>query len=413
MGQSLIRYSAVACIVAGGLFMGGTGAVAFAEGPADGTGVDPADPGNTQAPEPTATPRGFRIPNWLRLPAFGAAPGETPRVGYIAPPLMNLPAMMESTTTPDGTSTTRQTATVTLPFVIGNPAKLRGRQPAGAAVIPDDSPPAGVDVTSTAQPGGTSTVEPGGNSTAQVDGTSPEQETKPSATTTRQQIPTIDLTSLVPRRVQGPPLTIKNPLRELLAPDVNLDAPITQQLLPTPLVALLNAVAEQVPLAGLVITPVMEFADLVIPMLLSDVVVPTLPAMSQAAVPGAKLPANKSAPFARSELPPAELAPMGMDIFQAPASTQPLPQSVGVEEPQAPPEPPSPDPGVAPLSDPISYRAGYSDYLRNAGMAQITAIAVPGAAAILLFSLGGGFVGYRQARAGHVIRAEGITRFLH
>lgn len=102
---------------------------------------------------------------------------------------------------------------------------------------------------------------------------------------------------------------------------------------------------------------------------------------------------------------------MGMDV-SAPASQQPLPLSLGVEQPQAPPAPPKPDSGVASLSDPVAYRAGYSDYLRNAGMAQITAIAVPGAAAILLFSLGGGFIGYRQARAGHVIRAEGLVRFL-
>ena len=60
----------------------------------------------------------------------------------------------------------------------------------------------------------------------------------------------------------------------------------------------------------------------------------------------------------------------------------------------------------------MAFRAGYSDYLRNAGVAQITAIAVPGAVAILLFSVGGGFIGYRQARAGHVIRAKGIARFL-
>lgn len=391
--------------------MGGTGAVAFADTPADETGgVDPTvgdgtTHGTTQSPEPTSTPRGFRIPNWMRLPAFGAAPGETPRVGFIAPPVMNLPATMESTT--------RQTATVTLPFVIGNPTKPSGRRPAGAVVVPDESPPAGVDATSTAQPEGSSTAQVNGTPSLQVDGTSPEQETTPSATATRREPLTIDLTPLAPRNLQGPPLTIQNPLRQLLPADLDLNAAIVPQLLPTPLVALLNAVSEQVPLADLVISPVMEFvippffSDVVIPMLLSDVVVPTLPAMSPAAIPGAKLPMGKLAAFARSESPPAELAPMGMDMVQAPP-----PLSSGAEWPQAPPAPVSPDPGVSPLGDPISYRAGYSDYLRNAGMAQITAIAVPGAAAILLFSLGGGFIGYRQARAGHVIRAEGIARFL-
>jgi hypothetical protein len=97
---------------------------------------------------------------------------------------------------------------------------------------------------------------------------------------------------------------------------------------------------------------------------------------------------------------------MGMDVPVAPAQgpTSPTGETAG--------PPTAPHNEVSPLSEPVAFRAGYSDYLRNAGMAQITAIAVPGAVAILLFSLGGGFIGYRQARAGHIIRGEGITRFL-
>jgi hypothetical protein len=64
------------------------------------------------------------------------------------------------------------------------------------------------------------------------------------------------------------------------------------------------------------------------------------------------------------------------------------------------------------MGEQVEFRAGYSDYLRNAGMAQITSIALPGIAGILLVTMGGGVIGYRQARAGHVIRAEGIARFL-
>ena len=211
----------------------------------------------------------------------------------------------------------------------------------------------------------------------------------------------------------GPPLTIQNPLRQLLPADIDFDQPITEQLLPTPLVALLTAVSQQIPLAGLVISPVIEFADTVIPLLLSDVVLPTpqLAVTVPTAIPKIQPLVGKPAPtlLARNAAPPVDLAPMGMDMFVPASPQQPLPLSSGVEAPQAPP---GPDSGVASLSDPVAYRAGYSDYLRNAGMAQITAIAVPGAAAILLFSLGGGFIGYRQARAGHVIRAEGITRFL-
>jgi hypothetical protein len=96
---------------------------------------------------------------------------------------------------------------------------------------------------------------------------------------------------------------------------------------------------------------------------------------------------------------------MGMDVPQAPLT--PAPPTF---EPPHWPSPSGHD--VTALSDPVAFRAGYGDYLRNAGMAQITAIAVPGAAAILIFTVGGGFIGYRQARAGHVIRAEGMSRFL-
>ena len=96
---------------------------------------------------------------------------------------------------------------------------------------------------------------------------------------------------------------------------------------------------------------------------------------------------------------------MGMDVSQAPQST-----FAGVNPPQQPYQAPPAD--VSLVSEPIAFRAGYSEYLRNAGLARITAIAVPGAVAILLFTVGGGFIGYRQARAGHVIRAERITRFL-
>ena len=179
------------------------------------------------------------------------------------------------------------------------------------------------------------------------------------------------------------------------------------------------AVEERVPLAGLLISPVMNatvppfFADVVIA-LLSDIVVPTLPL--GAIVPNLTIPnpvslldsAALSMSLPASGPPPPEIAPMGMDVPQAPA-----PEPTPAPPPVGPPQRPNPpDNHLAPLSEQVAFRAGYSDYLRNAGMAQITAIAAPGAVAILLFSVGGGFIGYRQARAGHVIRAEGIARFL-
>ena len=61
---------------------------------------------------------------------------------------------------------------------------------------------------------------------------------------------------------------------------------------------------------------------------------------------------------------------------------------------------------------PASFRAGYGEYLRTARVEQIAAVAVPGVAGILLLTGAGGVLGYRQARAGHAIRANGTARFV-
>jgi len=61
---------------------------------------------------------------------------------------------------------------------------------------------------------------------------------------------------------------------------------------------------------------------------------------------------------------------------------------------------------------PDSYRAGYPQYLRSAKLADIAGIALPGVAGIVALTAIGGLVGYRQAKAGHIIRAAGTVRFL-
>ncbi|MBJ7341415.1 hypothetical protein [Mycolicibacterium sp.] len=61
---------------------------------------------------------------------------------------------------------------------------------------------------------------------------------------------------------------------------------------------------------------------------------------------------------------------------------------------------------------PASYRAGYGEYLRSAGVGQMAAVAVPGVTGILVLTGAGGVVGYRQARAGHAVRANGTARFM-
>ena len=64
---------------------------------------------------------------------------------------------------------------------------------------------------------------------------------------------------------------------------------------------------------------------------------------------------------------------------------------------------------VAPAS---SYRIGYTEYLRTAGLPQVAALAMPGIAGILVLTGAGGLVGYRQAKAGNAVRAGGTARFI-
>lgn len=137
-------------------------------------------------------------------------------------------------------------------------------------------------------------------------------------------------------------------------------------------------------------------------------------------------------------IPPRELLPESPVLPVIPDLAGPLPAivvppgvpgiagSVGNSEltTPAPESPPPPAAGrVAPAERPAaprtgdgqvvasSYRAGYGEYLRTAGMYEVAAVAVPGATGIMLLTGAGGFIGYRQARAGLVIRSRGAARF--
>ncbi|WP_395309430.1 hypothetical protein V4U86_00855 [Mycobacterium sp. AMU20-3851] len=88
--------------------------------------------------------------------------------------------------------------------------------------------------------------------------------------------------------------------------------------------------------------------------------------------------------------------------------------SDGDREPPVTPGAPAERParsGDADVAVPASYRAGYREYLRTADIRQVAAVAVPGATAIMLLTGAGGVIGYRQARAGHAIRAGAAGRF--
>jgi hypothetical protein len=55
---------------------------------------------------------------------------------------------------------------------------------------------------------------------------------------------------------------------------------------------------------------------------------------------------------------------------------------------------------------------GYPEYLRKAKTGEVAVLAVPGVVGLLALTVLGGVVGYRQARAGHLVRVAGTARFL-
>jgi hypothetical protein len=95
--------------------------------------------------------------------------------------------------------------------------------------------------------------------------------------------------------------------------------------------------------------------------------------------------------------------------------TEPVPRSPrsSAAEPaagrQAPPAESASNVGVPPAS----YRAGYTDYLRSAGISQIAALAAPGLAGMLILTGLGGLLGYRQAKAGRALRTGAAARFVN
>ena len=108
-----------------------------------------------------------------------------------------------------------------------------------------------------------------------------------------------------------------------------------------------------------------------------------------------------------------------------------IPPRPGVPEPPRvtgkpggkPASPRSTEPGPQQNSQPLSsgsglvpapsYRAGYVEYLRAAGLGEVAAVAVPGITGLLVLTGAGGLLGYRQARAGQSVRAGGTGRFMN
>lgn len=100
---------------------------------------------------------------------------------------------------------------------------------------------------------------------------------------------------------------------------------------------------------------------------------------------------------------PAKAEPPRFRRSMTPAVVVPL---AGPAPPAAPPPPEagggSPEPG----------RVGYPAYLRDADVAEVAVVALPGLAGIVGITALGGFLGYRQAKVGYMLRAAGSARFL-
>ena len=163
----------------------------------------------------------------------------------------------------------------------------------------------------------------------------------------------------------GLPSGLLGPPQMQIPPHVGVEAPTVVSVAPGLAVA-----AGELPLA---------------PITLPVIVAPAL-APGLGGGGGGPAPANPALPG-----PPRAVA------AQPPAGRDPLPANVGSN-------------AIVPAS---SYRIGYTEYLRSAGISQVAALAVPGVAGMLVLTAAGGLVGYRQAKAGLAVRTGGTARFVN
>lgn len=122
-----------------------------------------------------------------------------------------------------------------------------------------------------------------------------------------------------------------------------------------------------------------------------------LPAAAPVSVPVLVAVPTGTGPAAAAGTGPGVPAAPRLGTAEPPPARQPMPASVGSNV-------------AMPAS---SYRVGYGEYLRSAGLSQIAALAVSGVAGILLLTGAGGFVGYRQAKSGRALRTTGPARFIN
>jgi hypothetical protein len=150
-----------------------------------------------------------------------------------------------------------------------------------------------------------------------------------------------------------------------------------------------------------------------------EIVIRAEPPAAPAPVPAAPPPA---APVpAPVVAPPVVVPPVVVPPVVVPPMMPPAPAVGPVVTP--PPEvhppsltpPPRTDRQPAPVGEfgpkgiPVTFRAGYADYLRAATVGELAAVALPGTAGILVLTALGGVVGFRQARAAQVLPSANIA----
>ncbi|MGY4708118.1 hypothetical protein ACXDF8_00865 [Mycolicibacterium sp. CBM1] len=111
-------------------------------------------------------------------------------------------------------------------------------------------------------------------------------------------------------------------------------------------------------------------------------------------------------------LPPVVEVPLRPPAAGGSSAAEPVPRGgPGRESVTGRERPPATSAGAG-TEPSVSTRVGYPKYLRDAKVGEVAALALPGFAGILALTALGGFLGYRQAKAGHVVRAAGTSRFL-
>jgi len=110
------------------------------------------------------------------------------------------------------------------------------------------------------------------------------------------------------------------------------------------------------------------------------------------------------------------LAPLGASAARGPSAIPNTEQvAVGANTPvlrgTLPPSAVTGPQQLTPMSGQAT-RVGYPRYLRSPTTAELSAIALPGVAGLMLLTFGGGVIGYRQANSVRYIRTAGAERFL-